>query len=194
MHIEERVEEKKRTEGAVYWFALYTMPRTEKRVKERLDARGWHTFLPLIPSVRTWSDRKKKVSIPLIPGFIFVECTEEEVFDALLVEGVLNVIRYMKRPAKVRSYEINNIRILLQEPSYMNLLDESDKILIGEGDWVEVVRGPFVGVQGRCVRSQGKCRLVVEIKALGSMIEVNVPLSFVELIHRKAKCEIAMAV
>lgn len=54
------------------WFALYTMPRTEKKVHARLASKGVDVYLPLVTTVRQWSDRKKKVQVPLIPSIVFV--------------------------------------------------------------------------------------------------------------------------
>jgi len=157
------------------WYALYTMPRSEKKVEHRLYTKGFDVYLPLIPSVRVWSDRKKKITLPLIPGFVFVHSTQDLVYNSLNVEGALGIIRYMGKPARIRDYEINNLHILLKEPHYIN---NCEQMHITEGEDIEVIRGPFVGLMGKCIRTQGKHRIVVEMKALGSIIEVNVPLSF----------------
>ncbi len=162
---------------SLHWYALYTMPRSEKKVAERLISNGFEIYLPLLPSYRTWSDRKKKIWVPLVPGFVFVKSTENKVYESLNVQGALGILRYMGKPARVRDYEINNLRILLKEPEYVNSIEPID---ITEGEEIEVIRGPFIGLIGKCIRIQGKFRIIVEISALGRVIEVNVPLSFLE--------------
>ena len=47
------------------WYVVYTKPKWEKKVAERLDAIGIITYCPLITKVSQWSDRKKKVEVPL---------------------------------------------------------------------------------------------------------------------------------
>ena len=47
------------------WYVLYTAPRAEKQVKQRLDAQGIKSWLPLHKTPRVWSDRVKIVEIPL---------------------------------------------------------------------------------------------------------------------------------
>ena len=45
------------------WYAIYTKPRAEKHVNQRLLEKGVETFLPLQKTYRIWSDRKKLVEI-----------------------------------------------------------------------------------------------------------------------------------
>jgi len=58
------------------WFVFYTKSRQEKKVNELLLKRGFEPFLPMQAIVRQWSDRKKKVVVPLFNSDIFV-CVEE---------------------------------------------------------------------------------------------------------------------
>lgn len=164
-------------EKDTYWYALYTMPRTEKKVYERIVSMGIEAYLPLVHTLKIWSDRKKKIAIPLIPSILFVRADVAALNSVLDVSGALGFIKYMKIPAKIRNYEIDNIRILLKEPGFYTIMDE---MVVEEGEEIEVVRGAFAGLLGRCIRMQGKYKIVIEIKALGSMIEVNVPISFVQ--------------
>jgi hypothetical protein len=48
-----------------HWLVIYTKPRAEKKVNERLLEEGFETYLPLQKVIRQWSDRKKKVEVPL---------------------------------------------------------------------------------------------------------------------------------
>lgn len=58
------------------WYVLYTFPRAEKQVKERLEREGIDCWLPLHRSPRVWSDRVKLVDVPLFNSYIFVHCAE----------------------------------------------------------------------------------------------------------------------
>lgn len=163
---------------AAVWFAIYTMPRTEKKVHARLLAKGVDVFLPLVTTVRQWSDRKKKVQVPLIPSIVFVRTSLTGLASILACEGVVRVVRFLGKPARIRDYEINNLRLLIHNPNSLYLRESA--IQLEEGISVRVVRGPFLGIVGTCVRVQGRHRLVVEIEALGRQIELTLPVSFVE--------------
>lgn len=163
---------------ATVWFAFYTMPRTEKKVHDRLKAQGVDVFLPLVTTVRQWSDRKKKVQVPLIPSIVFARIPQENLNEVLQCAGVIRVIRFLGKPAPIREHEINNLRVLLHGTDSLNLREVP--LGLEEGIPVRVVRGPFMGVVGICVRFQGRHRLVVEIEALSRQIELTLPVSFVE--------------
>lgn len=159
------------------WYAIYTKPRAEKKVFERLVSVGFTAYLPLVESIREWSDRKKKISIPLISSFVFVKTTPDEVFNTLKVQGTNGVLRYLGKPAIVREVEIENLKILMNDTSQLVSVHEQQ---IEKGEYVEVINGPFAGLTGQSVHINGKHRLVVEIDSLASKLVVNVPLAFVK--------------
>ena len=63
------------------WLVFYTKSRQEKKVRDILLRRGFEVFLPLQKVMRQWSDRKKKVEVPLFNAYIFV--TEVATLHAL---------------------------------------------------------------------------------------------------------------
>ena len=54
------------------WWALYTRHQHEKVVADMLAMKGFEVFLPLFESLRRWRDRKKLLSLPLFPCYVFV--------------------------------------------------------------------------------------------------------------------------
>lgn len=159
-----------------YWYAIYTKPRAEKKVFERFCEYGYDAYLPLLTTVREWSDRKKKVISPLISGYVFVKINKELLFDTLKVQGTLGVLRYLGKPAIIRDCEIDNLRILINGGAELELLSAD---FFAKGDAVEVVSGPFNGLRGVSVVVQGKQRIVVQIVGIDSQFVVNVPQAFV---------------
>ncbi|XOV91191.1 MAG: transcription termination/antitermination NusG family protein [Bacteroidota bacterium] len=71
-----------------HWYVLYTRPRNEKKVIQRLE-NEFEVFCPLVTTKRQWSDRKKKVSEPLFRSYVFVKVTEAERQDVLRTPGVV---------------------------------------------------------------------------------------------------------
>lgn len=53
------------------WYAIYTRANSEEKVFEQLQRSGYKTFLPLVSTVRKWSDRKKKILTPLISSYVY---------------------------------------------------------------------------------------------------------------------------
>lgn len=161
----------------INWFAVYTKPRAEKKVADRIQKLGYTVFLPLIPTIRIWSDRKKKIWIPLLPGFVFVHASAKTIYQALQAEGAVHVVKYLQKPAIIKDYEIQNLKLLVASP---DAIIEGEPFNLEKGEEIIVQKGPFIGLQGKYIRQQSKHRVIVEIQAIGKMIEVNIPRSFLE--------------
>lgn len=166
------------------WFVIKTNSQAEKKVFERLISLGFESFLPLYSTMRQWSDRKKKIYLPLIPSVVFVKCRAIDLSKTFAVPGMNGTLNYLGKPAIVKEFEIENLRILL--------MDWDDDIIsicndcIEEGVLVEVIRGPFKGLTATSVTKNGKHRVVVNIESLGNNFVVNVPRSFLKKLNREA--------
>lgn len=158
------------------WYVVKTSSRAEKKVAERIEKQNIKVYLPLIQSIRQWSDRKKKISLPLIPATIFVNCHEEDLFKLYNIQGFNSILHFLKKPAIVKNYEIENLKILLKE-SIEEIENNATKIF--NGDKVEVIRGPLQGLIATSVEESRTHRLIVEIESLDQRFIVHVPKSFV---------------
>ncbi|MDR1336111.1 MAG: UpxY family transcription antiterminator [Tannerella sp.] len=145
------------------WYALYTLPRAEKKVKDRLDAMGKETYLPLHRAPRAWSDRVKMVDKPLFSSYIFVHCREGELLPMLRVYGVMRIVYYCGRAAVIRPQEIDAIR---------QFLEQAVEHPLCEGEEVEILAGSFKHISGK-IRKIKKKYLVLYIEQLGSMVSVD---------------------
>jgi transcription antitermination factor NusG len=160
------------------WYVAYTRHLCEKKVSERLTANEIEHYLPVYTIVRQWSDRKKKVEKPLISSVIFVKPKLGEINKIYSTPGINGLLQFNGKPAIVRENEIQNLRILLQEVH----ADELEQETIQAGDMVEVIHGPFQGMQAYAIQMQNNIRLIIEIKSMGIGFSVNVPKSYVKRI------------
>ena len=99
-------------EGEKNWYAVFTKPRSEKKVYQRMVDQDIEAFLPLVKTIRQWSDRKKTLEIPLISSYVFVHMEEKDLYRTLPIQGTVNVLKHLGKPAKIRAVEIDNLRIL----------------------------------------------------------------------------------
>ncbi len=74
------------------WYVVYTKPKWEKKVAEQLKNAGVECYCPLIVKIHQWSDRKKKVEVPLFNSYVFVRLAEE---DRNLVFQSTGAVRYL---------------------------------------------------------------------------------------------------
>lgn len=59
------------------WYALYTAPRLERKLMQRLNAAGYTAFCPMQVVFKKWKGQTKEVFVPLFPGCLFVEETAD---------------------------------------------------------------------------------------------------------------------
>ena len=166
------------------WYVVKTLSRAEKIVFKRLSMMGLTVYLPLQTTIRQWSDRKKKVEIPLISGTLFIHGDASTLALLYDVQGFHSILHFLGRPAIVREEEINNLKLLLQDN-----VEIKEEVFeeINKGESVEVIRGPLQGIIATSVEQQRNYRLIIQIESLGRQFVVHVPRSQV----RKVKDKIA---
>ena len=169
------------------WYALYVKSRTEKKVSEELTYLEIEHYLPLQKVLKQWSDRKKTLEVALIPSYIFVRMPEKDLYKTLPIQGTVNVLKHLGKPAKIRDIEIENLRILSGNGENHQMHDCID---ITSGDEVEVINGPFMGLIATCVNDGKNHRVIVNINALGSCFNLNIPLSFLRKIKKKENLKV----
>jgi transcription antitermination factor NusG len=99
--------------GEKKWYAVYTKPRWEKKVFERLCSEQLEAYCPQNRVRKQWSDRMKWVEEPLFKSYVFVKVGEEEMTRVRMVNGVVNFVYWLGKPAVVKNKEIEIIRKFL---------------------------------------------------------------------------------
>jgi transcription termination/antitermination protein NusG len=107
-------------------------------------------FLPTIQRLSQWTDRKKKVEVPLFAGYCFARLASEDRLAVLQSQGVVRLVGCMGRPVPIPDYEINWLRALV-ETHRSKLVAQQ---YFQEGMLVEVTNGPLLGVKGRLIQRQ----------------------------------------
>ncbi|MFA7360708.1 MAG: UpxY family transcription antiterminator [Candidatus Kapaibacterium sp.] len=162
------------------WYVLQTKPLQEKKVFEQINKKNIEVYLPFVETIRYWSDRKKKVKVPLFPGYLFVHADKNKRYEAISSTiGALRYLVYQKRFAVVKEEEINNIRISLIEPERVKI----ENVNLYEGDKVEITRGIFKGLKGAIVQFRGNYKLMVNIIEMNTTFSVELSNSEVKLIN-----------
>lgn len=144
------------------WHVIYTRPRWEKKVASLLLARGVEYYCPLNKVVRQWSDRKKILMEPLFKGYIFVKLLPTLKWDIKNVEGVINFVYWLGKPAHVKDAEIVIIRKFLQEFDAIevneNRMNVNTKVFVKQGLLMNY-QGIIVEIKGSratvCIDSMG---------------------------------------
>ena len=167
----------KQNQPKTHWFALYTKSRSEQKVFERLQLAGHESFLPLITEERQWSDRKKKITTPLIKSYVFIKAPNKDLVSIYKIPGVVGVLKYLGIPAKITEVEINNLKIIANNSEDISTITP---FLLKNGTAVQVIKGPFEGLIAIYQSNKGKHRIIVNIEALNSFTEISLPLNHIK--------------
>lgn len=93
-----------------HWFVLVTKPRNEQKVESRLNDIGIQAYCPVRTELRQWSDRKKKIKVPLLPSMLLVKLPNnlrQTVFD---IPYVRRYLYWQGQPAVVKEQEVEVLR------------------------------------------------------------------------------------
>lgn len=158
----------------VKWYAIYVGSRAEKKVDSDLQAKGVETFVPLKKTLRKWSDRKKWVDMPMIPGYCFVRINMKNYLPVLQTNHVVGFVRFEGKPAIVPDNQIDFLkRMLRQTECTWEVTTEN----LTPGQKVEFVAGPFIGLEAELMELKGKKRVGVRIEQINNTLLVDVPMT-----------------
>ena len=155
------------------WYIWYTQPRVEKKLEKRLEAEGIEVYLPLKKELRQWSDRKKWVEVPLFNGYIFTRISRRKFEEVRRTDGIVSYVRFNGEAATLSDGEIERIRQLITDPANLEVVHHH----FDEGEKVNIIAGPLMGIEGLVVQHKGAKKVAVNIEKLGKSILVNVPIN-----------------
>ena len=150
------------------WYVVYTKPKWEKKVAERLNEIGVVTYCPLITKVSQWSDRKKIVSVPLFNSYIFVQSEEKNRNKIFAVTGAIRYLFWLGKPAVVKDSEIETIQNWLAAPSDYHVSVDKWK----KGDKVVLESGPFI-TQSAVIQEVKPNHYILILESLGCVLRVE---------------------
>jgi transcriptional antiterminator RfaH len=124
------------SKSSLNWLVLYVKGRAELKTASRLEALGVRIYVPIITTVKQWSDRKKKVTHPAISGIIFVQISANEKNIVFSLPGVLRYLKIDGAIAQVKDQEIRDMHHYLMGGYKIS----QDKIIIGQRIYLEAFK------------------------------------------------------
>jgi transcriptional antiterminator NusG len=154
------------------WYALHTRSHFEQKVYEGLRGKSIEGFYPRIQVISRRKDRRKKIMIPMLPGYVFV-CSDlkaEEHLQILKTVGVVRIVSFRGKPIPASEEEISSLKILdgtdrtVQNQDYMK-----------KGDRVMIMEGPLKGLIGYYLRHKAQSeKVVVTVELLKRSLAVEI--------------------
>jgi len=154
------------------WYALHAKSRHEDVVFRGLGRKSIEAFLPKIQVMSRRKDRRKRIFVPLLPGYVFVHTNlnPDQYWDIIKTYGVVRIIGIRGKPVPAKEEEILSLQILhgtdrtVRNQAYMK-----------RGDRIMIMEGPLKGLAGFYLRHKGKSdKVVVSIDLLQRSLAVEI--------------------
>lgn len=154
------------------WYALRTRSRHEKMATHQLETRGIETWLPSVTRVHRWSDRKKRVEVPLFSGYTFVRvvyASNEQRLRVLQTHGVVGFVGVQHTGIPIPDSQIDQLKTLLA-----NDVPLKEHSFLRIGQRVRVRGGALDGVEGILVAQSGQRSLVISLDPIERSLSIRV--------------------
>lgn len=151
------------------WLVLRTRSRRESTVESSLQQKQIRVFLPKHRVVRRWRDRRTVLELPLFPGYVFVQPSIDQYENIRYIPGSCGLVFAGNKPAAMPTRDLEAVKILVRSGAELTV---NPKLIPGQR--VEVIAGPFMGVQGELIRVKSHERLVINAHLLSSCVSVEV--------------------
>ncbi len=154
------------------WYAVQTRARNEKAISERLQEQGLTTFLPLVTEIRRWSDRKKKVELPLFSCYLFVKLVagnNDERMRVYRTNGVFRIVSMRGELIPVPDEQIEALRAVVTQQ-----VPWTEHPFLKIGQRVRIRGGSLEGVEGVLLSRNGDRTLIISVDAIQRSLAVRV--------------------
>jgi transcription termination/antitermination protein NusG len=160
------------TEDSAKWYAVHTRSHFEQKVYNGLAGKSIETFLPKIQVMSRRKDRRKKILVPLLPGYVFVhtDMAPVEYWNIIKTVGIVRMVGFEGKPVPANDKEITSLMILdgtdrtVQNRTYMK-----------KGDMVMIMDGPLNGLIGFYLHHKGQSnKVVVSVELLQRSLAVEI--------------------
>ena len=156
------------------WFLVQTKPQQEDRALENLERQGVNAFCPKVFVEKLCRGKRKVSKEVLFPNYLFVQVDQENV-SALSINytrGVNRIVSFGSTPSAVPDQLIAQLK---------ERVDQSDNRMITDlpeqGDQLQVLDGPFRGLNAVFSQIDGDSRAIVLINILSQKVRAVLPLA-----------------
>ncbi len=160
------------------WYVLYVNVRHEKKVYDKFVEQNIESYLPIVKTLKQWSDRKKIVEEPLFTGYVFVKLEAHELDKPIYITGVVNFLSFGRQKAIVQQSEIDALQYLVEKGYSLN----SNVNNIQIGSKVKLTLAAFKE-EIAIVNNIKDNTATLYFESLNQYIKVTAPISALEVIR-----------
>ena len=156
------------------WYAVHTRSRHEGKVSTSLAQKSIPTFLPKIDVWSRRKDRRKKIQLPMFPGYVFVQVDQadnQSRLDILKTPRVVKILGTARGniPIPVPDEKIEAIRRLVDSK-----VEIQHYRYPKAGERARILDGPFRDIEGMVVKADPRKDLfVITIEILQRAVAIE---------------------
>lgn len=159
----------------MHWYVIHTKPRQEQRALLNLEQQGYECYLPLLAIEKLRQGAISLIEEPLFPRYLFIRLDAGKSGQSWApirsTLGVSRLVTFGSNPAKVDADLINTLRT---QNSFAN---QAPQRMFNEHDHVQILSGPFAGLEAVYQMQDGESRAMVLIQFLSKPIKFTVSLA-----------------
>ena len=175
-------------EGTQHWYAFKVFYNKVFEIDKDMRDQKVKTYFPKVRIYNSGEDKQKMSVKPAISSLIFVQCSEEKVWD-LQKSFYGRVMLYThkhegtKKASPVDEEEMRVFMLVTSvEDDKLQYLDV-ESVNYKEGQRVRVLDGPYKNCVGYIKRIKGNRRLLVAVEGLALVATSYIPSVFLEKIN-----------
>ncbi len=153
------------------WYAIHTRSKCEK-VVQKAFCQKFEIYLPMHWVKRRWSDRYKKLLVPLIPSYVFVKMTLSNRLDVLSNTNVLNIISNKGKITPIPAKEMELVRKIEESKIPFEYVNKKHPFSLGEK--VEILKGAFFGIEGEIEAFLNQNWVSIHIPSIGGSFKTEI--------------------
>lgn len=174
------------------WYVMRATYHREMKAYNYLASKGVEAYLPLRRRIKMADGRRRIVTEPLLPNFLFVYATPEVIKTYSKNDPNLTFLNHYYDHFRLQENGYNP-PLIVSEEAMQNFIrvtsidNKHVRVVAPEnchyknGDMVRVIDGQFKGIVGRVARVAGQQRVVVEVEGVCLVSTAYVPTAFIEL-------------
>jgi transcription termination/antitermination protein NusG len=153
------------------WFAIQVRPNAENTALVGLRSKGYEAYLPTYCCSRQWSDRVKKVRLPLFAGYLFCKFSFAATAPIVTTLGVVRILGVGDTPVPVADSEIASLQAIEAATGVRSYPWPKMEV----GGRVRIGVGPLRGLAGVLQSVKGETTLIVSVSLLHRAVAVEIP-------------------
>ena len=175
------------------WFVFRASYGRVDKVSDFLVEDQTYTYIAKRYAYKTIHGKRKRLLIPLIPNLLFAYTTREKAEEYVHATPALSYLSFYYNHFELDDNHKNPPLIISNNEMYKFVVGtkshnehlifiDSSKCTFRQGEYVRVIEGSFMGLEGQVTRVAGQQRVVVNINGLGVIATAYIPTAFLEKI------------